>query len=684
MKIASTFHHTAAAFMRDTHASAPTTHETAESLNELAAAMVQGDAGKRQIATEILVNLAARNDDVGKKAQEMLRDVHANPTNYAEPGGLADHLVQAIRQDIESVAHALITVSLNAKDSGHNKVQHPLSVTVAYIAGQCRLVTRDEQSAIGQYLDEQITCESAEGAGRLGLTRLTGQSELVAASSAYKDVLPLDNQCCVQLDLDGKEGLDTTQARLAKAVQSLTAGLGKGQCKSVWLQTGSEKYPHWMPVVVQRAEDGALHYHIVNTDGGNPDRAKAISEHLKQLAPPTPGAKSQVHLSTWPMQTHAGNGCGVLGHQLLKSLAVQLREYPALARNGEAVSQFIDDYCKSQMRQPEADIRAQVVSTRAELLQAYADCASHIAQPEMSPRLEPAFALPGVVSPSGKPSLDGSRLPSGPALIQTSCDTLAERVNLGPPDSKEQRVGDEFRKLSQRVQDCALSAPRDRRNVEEMGRHAKALADPEPVIQQVLGATPLGLRKFARATMEQQALDHRLKDSPLLGLTQFAEKSAPQPPDLTQLGFGAVLSQGPTRFHELLDGLVQNADKDVASLAKGDPAKAFEAMAKDVTAYMDKRLKLLTRSVQQLDDILAAKPSLYDALAGKFNARVSMTDPRVQADAKALRAVLQAQIDALNEPDGAPQALLAFAKAAQVDPDRARTVFMSKVRPDLA
>lgn len=672
-----------------------------EALQALRTQIASVNKEERELAVDILVNLAAGDGDQGKAAQQTLREIYATP-GCNDPADNA-----STRRRIENLSLALCRLALDPSPSkgskpelfdGKDKLGNDnLSVAVAYLGGRSQEPPGGDnggamKAAIELHIDAKLS-RLSEGARPvdkeqyLGAGRTTQFAELHAACRGLKSLKVHPEALNLQCSNPG-----AAQKQFVEPLRAMIAGMKTSgeSCRAALIHTGHNEFAHWMTLVAQ-VEGDDVTFHVLDTDK-SACAGRNIPKILGQLLDEADSDATQmIHSSDVQQREVCAQACAVLAYGLLETLDQQM-DQGGPVQIGDAIT----GYAGGLRDLSDDDLGAKVVSTRAHLLDAWAGLEP--ASPKLE--MEHVAAMSGhAYLPCGEPPQDAGQmpvpvdapadavLPAGDPTLQIdatfarlAASVRPERLAGGPA----LRVVDDFQKLSQYVQDCPLSAPCDQNNGAVVAAHAKAMNDPGPVIQQVLNKTPAGLQKFARAIMQQQVLDHRLKNSPLNGITRFAEKSAPMPPNLTQLGFGAVLSQGPTRFHELLSGLSQNADKDVASIAKGRPAKAFEAMAKDVTTYMDNRLRLLAVSVRQLDAILAARPSFYDSLAGKFNGRVSVNDPQVREDAVELRAVLQAQMDALEDPDGAPQALLAFARAAQSDPNGARAVFMSKLRPVVA
>jgi hypothetical protein len=713
-------------------------------LNELRENVSNGSQQDRELALDILVNLAAGSGIEAKKAGETLLGIYAEP-RCSDPAGNA-----SVRRHIEKLSHRLCELALDRPTPDSTRApelfvdKDSLSLTVAYLGGRSQDPPEGVNGgAMRSYIETFIRGklpDKGEGAPKsndqfLGAGRTTEAPELTAA---MQKLTSFQHSPVVLEVWPDSMGEDLRQSMFVQPLQNLVDQLedSENHCACALINIGEHGFQHWMPLVLHTNERAEVHCHVMNSEASK-CAGRKLDALLERALSRVFKDPNHVHIHKSDMQgTAAGaQACGVLALRLLDAVdrQIQFKEEevePASWEKEASVAcgmdefnmeSFIEGHMKEWNAMPADDQHAAMVSHRSRLLDAWAgqepvssrvgvaDLAARPGvsciqpMPEAPPGEPPPNAgtlpqaqlaphdavMPGdgplaevqPTPPPGPPPLDDAGLTSVQKYIKAECGKFAKSVNLGPPGSEKLRVGNDFQKLSQRLQECPLSAPRDKRNGAEVAAHAKAMRNPELVMERVLGETPPGLQKFAQATMEQQVLDHRLQNSSLRGLSQFAETSAPTPPDLTQLGFRAVLAQGPTRFHELLEGLVQNADKDAASLKTGKPANAFGAMLKDVPKYVDGRLALLKESIQRLDAIRAAKLPLLGSWAGTFNGRVSVYDPRVKADAEALRAVLQAQVAALEDPDGAPQALVAFAKSAQSDPAWARTVFMASVRP---
>ncbi len=346
---------------------------TPEQVKDLARTIVDNNRGESDLAIDMLVQLAARTGVDGRAAQKVLCDLYADPGVFAEPNTLGDHNKQRIREALASAAHSLCGLSLNARDKQGHAVDHPLSTSVAYLGAQSSESTCSSRADIEKHLNGRLeNVLGHDDPDRLGSTRQVDGSELQAASNAYGDRLKLDDRVSIGLDLD-KSLTGTDKAGFADAIKGITARLEKSSCKAIWLHTGSKGYPHYMPMVIQRDSAGKLHYHILNTDARSEERNKQIRERLHGLLDNTGAGAGEVHFMHRNMQDRAGHGCGVLGHDLLKQVGQAMADKPELAGSATGISGVITSFCDGWKSLSDEDVKARLVSTRAELFQACED-----------------------------------------------------------------------------------------------------------------------------------------------------------------------------------------------------------------------------------------------------------------------------------------------------------------------
>jgi hypothetical protein len=137
---------------------------------------------------------------------------------------------------------------------------------------------------------------------------------------------------------------------------------------AVWVQTGDDKFKHWMPVVAVPTKDG-VHWHILNTESktqGALRTSRALGTFLADA-----GYRGKIHLHHADMQQNAPNACGVLGHRMLKDLDKKLAARP----NGEEglndfVNNAIEDHTAAWGKLTAEDHQAAALVGRAELFEA--------------------------------------------------------------------------------------------------------------------------------------------------------------------------------------------------------------------------------------------------------------------------------------------------------------------------
>ncbi len=328
----------------------------------LAQKIVESSGEERAYQIDILVNLAAGRSRDGVQAQAVLRNLYADPQTDREQEKAE------IRESLKQAANCMCQFVLNPPAKYvKERAQHPLSITVAYLGGRCDAPPNG--GAVKHLIEAHIGQELAkggfppdEGDVFLGNTRLVSQAELMRLPLRN---LPLPESGAALKILDSAEQFSAT-------ITKITSGMGSGPaCKAVWLNSGNNRYDHWMPLILQKDPNGQIHAHVLDTNYSASGSGPALREALRKQLESAGFDDSSIYFTEAAMQANAGNGCGALGHGLLKALDAELgRADSPIAASAEEMDDFIEEHAAKFTSLEVADQEAIVLAQRAELLQA--------------------------------------------------------------------------------------------------------------------------------------------------------------------------------------------------------------------------------------------------------------------------------------------------------------------------
>ena len=317
--------------------------------------------------------------------------------------------------------------------------------------------------------------------------RYVKEQELIAAQARLPHLRFHD----MPIAVDMRGGLDAYAEQILAARD---AALDGDSPYVVWINGDEQFGKHWVPVAAQRDADGNLQWSVMDTAaeiGGRPV-SRALIPFLEDLF-----RDDRVSLRVWNpdpadpgaphgMQDNATNGCGVIGHLMLKRLndAVKYRQthpqFPLCA--DDVMAKFVEDWMTFT---PQEQHRS-AIEGRGELLEALA------ARPDLQPRRPEGLPpqLPPVPThrppplPVRRPPplpVPAVALPKLPEGAEYSTHLARALVNLRP------HGGDAF---------VALLALRDA--VGAIGQ----ISEPNAAMDRVLRKMPLPSKRELAATLD--------------------------------------------------------------------------------------------------------------------------------------------------------------------------------------
>lgn len=597
-------------------------------VRQLACDITQLTGDERDLAIDMLVNLAAGNSPQGKDAQAALRQLHADPNEFAGANLLNDHGKQDLRSCLKAAAHSMCELVLSANALPRAGGDQPLSATVAYLGGRCgppagAPVTQDQAQA---YLERQISQGGSSldsGDKLLAPGRYANERELTGAARTLS-TLPLYPHP-LNMNITGRTD-DVVKAMFTEPLRELVATVhasGGPACQAAWIHTGDSSYPHWMPLVIRKDNAGGMHCHVMDTHASAPSSKRIQDELLARLA--AAGIEErQVTFHSAEMQTHAPNACGPLGHGILKALDRELRDSGDKA-GGADVAGCIDSHMQQWCNLPPADQEAAALSARAELLECWQ---AHGAAP--------APERPVVAEPLPEP------VSAGPSEVQW----FAGQIGLS---RSANRVDKDTGKIS----------PTYTSGLDDLSAFANALAGvtdkaAKPTARLLAGVQmgdrlrklPDAMRPLAQALETLQRTTAELEKSPLL----TGDPKALKLDGLrNRLGVTALAAQLPTRITMTLAAALALADKVQDGGGKTPSHVQQFGKALDEVNYAARQINVLEDAMKELVDIAKLTPAL-------------------RSDAQKLHAALGALRSALIDPHGIAQQLDGFVKAGTADP----------------
>lgn len=608
---------------------------------QLACDITQLAGEERDLAIDMLVNLAAGTSPQGKYAQATLRQLYANPNEFAGANLLNDHGKQDLRSCLKAAAHSMCELVFNANALPRGGSDQPLSATVAYLGGRCgppagAPVTQDRAQV---YLERQISHGGSSldsGDKLLAPGRYANERELTGAARSLS-TLPLYPKP-LNMNITGRTD-DVVNAMFTQPLRDLVtevrAGAGPA-CKAAWIHTGDTSYPHWMPLVVRKDNAGGMHYHVVDTHASAPSGNRIHQELLVRLA--AAGVEeSQVTFHSAEMQTNAPNACGPLGHDVLKALDRELRESGHKAEGAE-VAACIDRHMQHWCNLPPADQEAGALCARAELLECW-----------QADGTGPVLDRPIVAQPLPEPA------PAGLPVVMA----FATQIRLSRGD-------DRLEKETSKISPTYTSA------LDDLAGYANALAGvtdktAKPADRLLAGVQmgdrlrklPDAMRPLALALETVKRTTAELEHSPLLTGDPKVLKL-----DRLRNGLGvtALSAQLPTRITMTLAAALALADKVQGGNGKNPGHIDQLGKALEEVNYAARQVPVLEDAMRELIDIAKLTPAL-------------------RSDAQKLRAALMALRGALIDPRGIAQQLDGFVKAATGDPFQAATSLCAVLGP---
>lgn len=598
-------------------------------VKQLANDIAQLSGDDRDLAVDMLVNLAAGTDPRSKDAQATLRNLYADPNEFSGANQLQEHGKQEVRACLKAAAHRMCDLALSANALPRAGGDQPLSATVAYLGGRCEppAGTPVTEDRVQTYLEQQIQSGGSTlnaGDKLLAPGRYATECELAGAARNLS-ALPV-HSTPLNMNITGRSA-EVVGAMFTDPLKELLLAVqakAGPACQAAWIHTGDDSFAHWMPLVIHKDNAGRLQCHVLDTHSDAPS-SRRIRDDLLALLVDAGVDPATVTFHSAEMQTHAPNACGPLGHGMLKALDKELVDSIDHA-NGADVSGCIDQYIQGWCNLPPSDQEAGALSARAELLQAWPG-AEHA----------PSLVEPGFLTNSPAPA------PAPKDLEQVR--QFAQHVGLS-------RGKDEIHPETDKRTPTYTSAFAD------LSRYANALA----------GVTEKSAKPDSRLLASVQMGDQfkKLPDSmkPLARALQAVQYAT------SDLGTSPLLTGDPTRMK--LINLRKNLGVD--ALASQLPTRinlalrAALTLAGEVHEEKGTNSRHLTQFGQALAEVdYATKQIATIEAAMKELVDIAALDPAVRADAHRLRGALVELRDALMDPAGIAQQLNGFVKTATSD-----------------
>lgn len=571
----------------------PPTELVPEDLRQLGVMIVSGAKEERELAMDILVNLAAGHDGRSKEAQAVLTDLHANPGKFADANGLQAHGKQEIRSSVLSAAHRMCELALNA--GGQEGGGMPLSLTVAFLGGHCiappngNVMKGLTQSHLQARLVEKGH-DLPDADKLLEAGRPVSHAELAGAAAGFRNVAVHSQPLSIHTSEPAPDPGAGTPAALA-GLRTALAGAHSPSCQAAWINTGDRTAPAWMPLILQKDADGNVSCHLVDVSPAGGDR-EAVHGKLHKLLEDAGFDQNRITLHQVHTPPNApASDAGPLGHRLLQALdAAPTEAGNTPARNAGAMTEFIQEISKSWSGSAEpADREAMVLSARAELLEG---CALQPPLAPASPAVPAATLDPAkIVAP--ETGIGGGAPVEAPlsATEKRELEGLIAAAGLRPrADGMQTLAGDLATAINQQIK----AEPRELRTVME--------------------TQPPAVRAIAADFRDMALLGDHLKGSALLNASargpaltsmfdQHVQKSLGE--SLNRLGGHVMVAQIPTRCELLVKNLSEAAEKmkskDGSRAEKG--RVDFKGLAKELAGYAEKLRGALSDSIRALKAI---------------------------------------------------------------------------------
>lgn len=718
-----------------------------DGLKDLRADISRGPREARELALDILVNLAAGKGDDARQAQESLRLVYADPK--------CDDKAQdeSVRRYIENSAHELCTralkhaatdsVVVESKSDGWNPElfndPDQLSVTVAYIAGRAQEPPAGPnggamRSHIEHFLRDRLPDGPSNPAAPsasdrfLGVSRTIEQSELQAAcaqlTALHVDPMPLE--LYISGDKDTLNAALFTQ-KLDSAITALEAA-GDRCISALWINVQSVSGQHWMPLILHKDNDGNMECHVMDSDGTK-SKEKGVHVELQKLLDERFDADA-IHIKASDMQEGdgAGQSCGALGYGLLASLdrLIQVQKGSAdrddltpgkalllheLEPGADMVDFDMEAFMEGHVGQwnalSSADQCAALVSTRARLLDAWAG------EP-VEPAGQPEQVYMNLY-PTPQPAPAGARLPEGdaPEPVVVSPELLRDAqapqdddgvgfVLFAPPDARPPDEPQGPRPPARSMPDAlakALDGYRLTRTTNSEGRlvHASSLTDVANTCNQlqsvgnlqgakILSKSPKTTRPLLRALVNfQRVVAPLANDSPLLANFQRDSKFSQLANRLIDAKPDALVQQMTTQLPQLMGDLVALAVKAGQPGAAGEAAlAAFKGKLLEVPHVVRGFTNRVDASIEQLQALIGTpQNSLWEQLKERGNT-VTMGNRPAHGDAAKLLLVLRELKAAMDSSDGPVASFVKFAQDASAHPQEMAEAMRARLDPSTA
>lgn len=644
-----------------------------EDIQEILRQARHGSADEKELAIDILVNLAAGKDE---NAQLALRALYADPYGSDMAGSsVGQHAKDEIRQDLAKAAHRMCELALTDTFQPKDNQGRALSVTVAYLGAQHPACTPDFRRDINGYVHSEMAMlgdnESSED--WLASQRTVSQAELLSAgASAYGDALGI-SESAINLALDLDPSAQPEQARaqhdFERSMYALTKDLAVGDCRATWVHTGSASYPHWMPVVVKRTAEGRFDLVLLHTDKSNETRAQQVVDRFQALAAAAGPLDADWNATfvTSDAQDRAGHGCAPLGHEFLKTVGVALDE-----GSTESLADIANRCTERWESMSDADLTAMVQGNRAELVSARAQFGAGMTMPRPS---TPPQAAP----------LHGEAVSAQPAdedqenQVADLVDSMKIGVSPAPGKGYTSTVGD----LCAAINTCkSLGMPAQPGVAGKDHLDLQRIQQRKVVQDEFIASQPESFQSILRAAvqLEKTISDLNAGDgSPVLTDNFERTETLKSQVGKLQLHAGSWV-QKITGLDLQMKTLVGHAvgaaspDKDKAA----QEFRRFEKLLVEINTTVEDRVRVMKEALDDLNAILAHGKDWFDG-RGAYDTGHS----KVQADAQKLKDALVPWLEAIQSPDGEIQKLASFAKEAAANPQEAIKAIQAKVVPSL-
>ncbi len=350
--------------------------DSQEGIKALREQIATGSPEERELAVDILTNLAAGSGHTTADAGNALHEV------YARPGNSDPAVNQQIRQRIEGVslglclAHFASPPQTTPDSRDHGK--HGLSIAVAYLASRAE---DPPYGGIGGTMRDQIEHFLAQELPNDGKKeQYLGKSRPIRADELLPACAKLTSLKIGPAPLLVADKSPAKEKQFLEPLQDAIKALNKqpsGSCTSFTLHTNDPAYGHWMTLVLQKEDDGVIQCHVADSNATASAGRNVHTKLVTLLEGVLPGSK--IHFHQVDLQgvsdpqegeepAAGSEGCGVFVMLLLKAIdeKVAAKEHFDV---GEVIDQRLADFADASP----ADQHALVVSGRIGLLSALAD-----------------------------------------------------------------------------------------------------------------------------------------------------------------------------------------------------------------------------------------------------------------------------------------------------------------------